>query len=220
MNRPVVTIVLADDHQLIRQGLRALLETEPDFRIVGEASDGLEAVRVVERLQPHILVVDLMMPALNGMEVTREVVQRVPNTRVVVLSIHSGEGYVLEALRNGAYGYVLKESSVEDLVKAVRAAASGRRYLGAGLTDRAVERYVEKAREAPSDPYDSLTTREREVFQLAAEGYTNAEIAARLSISPRTAETHRANLIRKLGLRSHTELVRYAVRRGILPLEN
>jgi len=215
-----VSILLADDHQVVRQGLRALLEAEPDFRVVGEAADGLEATRLVERLHPDVAVVDLIMPGLNGMEVTRQITARVPKTRVVVLSMHANEAYVLEALRNGAAAYVLKDSSATDLVHAVREVAAGRRYLSPPLSERALDTYRQRAKEATLDIYETLTTREREVLHLAAEGHTNAEIAARLGISPRTAETHRANLMHKLGLQTQTDLVRYALRRGIVPMED
>jgi len=214
-----ISILLADDHQVVRQGLRALLEAEPDFCLIGEAGDGLETVQLAERLKPDVLIVDLMMPGLNGLEVTRQVRQRSPQCRVVILSMHSNEAYVLEALRNGAAGYVLKDSSAADLVQAVREVAAGRRYLSPPLSERAIETYIQKAEATTLDPYETLTTREREVLHLAAEGRTNAEIAAQLSISPRTAETHRANLMRKLGLRTQTDLIRYALRRGVLPME-
>jgi len=214
------TIVLADDHNVVRQGLRALLETEPDFRVVGEAGDGLGAVHLVERLQPDVLVLDLMLPGLSGLEVTRLVRQGSPQTRVLILSMHADEAYVLRALKNGAAGYALKDSSVADLVQAVREVAGGRRYLSPPLSERAIERYAQRAEGVTEDSYEQLTTREREVLHLAAEGHTNAEIGALLGISPRTAETHRANLMRKLGLKSQTDLIRYALRRGILPLED
>jgi DNA-binding NarL/FixJ family response regulator len=215
----MTTIVLADDHHVVRQGLRALLEAQPDFQLVGEAGDGLEAVQLTERLKPDVLVIDLMMPSLNGLEATRQVRQRSPHTRVVILSMHANEAYVLEALRNGAAGYVLKDSSAADLVHAVREVVAGRRYLSSPLSERAIEAYIRKATDVTLDPYEMLTNREREVLYLAAEGRTNTEIADQLSISPRTAETHRANLMHKLGLRTHTDLIRYALRRGILPME-
>lgn len=214
----LTTIVLADDHPVVRRGLRDLLEAAREFEVVGEAADGLETVRLVESVKPHVLVLDLMMPGLNGLEVTRQVRQRMPQTRVVILSMHATEAYLMEALRHGADGYVLKDASVADLVQAVREVAAGRRYLSPSLTPLAIEAYVEKARSAPPSGYETLTTREREVFQLAAEGLTSAEIATRLSISSRTAETHRANLMRKLGLRTQTDLIRYAIRRGIIPI--
>ena len=215
----MTTIVLADDHQIVRQGLQVPLKAEPDLSVIGETGDGLEAVALVERLKPDVLIIDLMLPGLNGLEVTRQVNQRWPQTRVVILSMHVNEAYVLEALRNGAAAYVLKESSITDLVQAVREAAAGRHYLSPPLSEPAIEAYLQKAT-ASLDSYETLTTREREVLQLAAEGYSSSDIAARLSISPRTAEAHRANLMRKLGLRTQSDLIRYALQRGILPLEN
>jgi DNA-binding NarL/FixJ family response regulator len=214
-----VSILLADDHQVVRLGLRALLEAEPDFKIVGEASDGLEAKALVERLQPDILVLDLMMPGLNGMEVTRQARQLSPKTRVIILSMQANEAYVLEVLRNGASGYVLKQSNMAELVQAIRQVLEGRDYLSPEFTQRAIEAYKEKAEAAARDPYDTLTTREREVLQLAAEGHTNPQIAEKLFLSPRTVEMHRSNLMRKLDLANQTELVRYALWRGLLPPE-
>jgi two-component system response regulator NreC len=215
----MTTIVLADDHHIVRQGLRSLLEAEPDFSVVGETGDGLEAARLVERLQPHVLVLDLMMPGLNGLEVTRRVSQRSPQTRIVILSMHANEAHVLEALRAGAAAYVLKESTAAELVRAVREAAAGRRYLSPPLSERAIEAYMQKAQSAVLDSYETLTAREREVLHLVAEGHTNAQIADRLFISRRTVETHRANLMRKLDLRTQTDLISYALRRGLLPME-
>jgi DNA-binding NarL/FixJ family response regulator len=213
------TIVLAEDHPIVRQRLRALLEAEPDFRVIGEAGDGPQAVQLVERLRPQVLVLDRLMPGLSGLEVARQVRQRVPETRVIVLSMHANEAYVLEALRHGAAAYVLKEVSSAELVQAVRAVAAGRRYLSRSLSERALEAYARRA-EATLDLYETLTTREREVLHLAAEGCSNSDIATRLSISPRTAETHRTNLMRKLGLHTQTDLIRYAMGRGIIPPEN
>ena len=212
-------IVLADDHHVVREGLRALLEAEPDLTVAGEAADGLTTVHLVERVKPDVLIVDVMMPALNGLEVTRQVVRRSPDTHVIVLSMYSDESYVMEALKNGAAGYVLKSSTRSDLVQAIREVMAGERYLSAPLSARAVEAYVERAKGTEVGAYDTLTSREREVLQLAAEGHTNAEMAARLSISPRTAEAHRSAMMRKLGLRRQAELVRYALRRGVLPPE-
>jgi DNA-binding NarL/FixJ family response regulator len=212
----MITIVIADDHPVVRQGLRTLFEAEPGLTISAEASDGLEAVKLVDRLTPNVLVLDLMMPGLHGLEVARQVRQRSPRTRVVILSVSADEPYVLEALRHGVAAYVLKGSAVTDLVQAVREAAAGRHYLSPPLSQRAIEAYRAQAQAAPLDLYETLTTREREVLQLAAEGHTNVEIAARLSISPRTVEAHRGHMMRKLGLHTHTDLIRYALRRGII----
>jgi two-component system, NarL family, response regulator NreC len=164
-------------------------------------------------------VLDLMMPGMNGQEVARKVCKSSPGTRVVVLSMHSGEPYVMEALRNGAAGYLLKDASGADLVHAVREVMAGRRYLSPPLSERAIDAYQEKAKSAAWEKYDMLTTRERETLQLVAEGHTNNEIASRLGIGPRTAETHRTNLMRKLQLRTRTDLIKYAIERGIILLD-
>ena len=214
------TVVLADDHHIVRQGLRVLLEAEGDFSVIGEEADGLKVVELVERLRPNVLLLDVMMPGLNGLEITRQIAKRAMQTRVVILSMHASETYVLEALRHGAAGYVLKDANPTELVQAVREVRAGRRYLSRGLSERAIDAYAEKAQAAPADAYETLTTREREVLQLVAESSSASEIAARLGISPRTVETHRENLMRKLGLKSQTDLIRYALRRGILPLED
>jgi len=211
------TIVLADDHQIVRQGLRALLKSVPGLQLLGEASDGLETVRLAERQQPDVLVVDLMMPGLNGMDVARQVLKRSPHTRVVVLSMHSNEAYVVEALRAGASAYVLKEAGADDLVNAIRAAVQGRRYFSPPISEQAIKEYLSRAKETPPDPYETLTIREREVLQLTAEGLSGNAISERLFISPRTVETHRMNLMRKLGMRNQKEVIRYAVERGLLP---
>jgi two-component system, NarL family, response regulator NreC len=214
-----LSIVLADDHPVVRRGMRALLEAESGFSVVGEAGDGLETTRQVERTQPDVLVLDLMMPGLSGLDVLPIIRQRSPRTRVVVLSMHSNNAFVVTALMNGATGYVLKGSEEQNLVRAVREAVAGRRFLSPPVTERAIDAYIEQARAGAIDPHETLTTREREVLQLAAEGNTGGEIAARLHISQRTVENHRANVMRKLGLKNQSELVRYALRRGIIPLE-
>jgi len=211
--------LLADDHQVVRQGLRALLEAETDFSVVGEVGDGLDAIQQAGRLKPKVLVVDLMMPGVGGLEVIRQVSQRYPYISVIVLSMYADESYVLEALRNGAAGYVLKGASAEELVKAVREVISGRRYLSPPLSENAIEAYIRKARAEVVDLYETLTTREREVLHLSSQGLNNTEIATRLTISPRTVETHRANMMRKLSLQNQTELIRYSLKRGILPLD-
>ncbi len=212
----MITIVLADDHQIVRRGIRLLLEAEPDFSIIGEAGDGLDTIRIVEQLKPDILVLDLMMAGVNGLEVTRQISKSSPQTGVVILSMHSNESYVVEALQSGAKAYILKESTSEELVRAVREAATGRHYLSSPISERAIEAYIQKTRPTQLDRFDTLTTREREVLHLAAQGATNTEIAAQLYISRRTVEIHRASMMRKLSLKSHADLIRYALQRGIL----
>lgn len=215
----MITLVLVEDHEVVRQGLRALLAAEPDFRIVGEAGDGLSATHLVTQLRPDVLVLDLMLPGLPGMDVVRAVRQRAPETRVVILSMHTNEAYVLGALQAGAVAYVLKKSGASELLAAIRAAHGGRRYLSPPLSEAAIQLYVEKSRETP-DPYQTLTAREREVLQLMVEGLTSAEIATRLVISLRTVEMHRSRVMHKLGLDKKTDLIRYAIKRGLLPLED
>jgi DNA-binding NarL/FixJ family response regulator len=213
----MIKIVLADGHHMVRQGLRVLLEREEDFSVVGEADDGLKAISLVERLDPDVVLLDLMLPHICGLEVARQVSQRSTHTRIVILSFYAQQTYVREALRSGAAAYVLKGCTADQLVKAIRTVTAGRHFLSPPLTEQAVEAFVARARAEPADVYDTLTTREREILQLAAEGGTNAQMAERLSISARTVEKHRANAMRKLGLRNHTDLVRYALRRGLLP---
>lgn len=213
----MTTLVLAEDHRIVREGLKALLAAEKDFRLLGEAGDGLEAVELVSRCKPDVLVLDLMIPRLHGLEVIRRVRADHSATRIVVLSMHSDEPYVVEALRSGALGYVLKDCTASNLLDAIRAVASGKRYLSPALAERAINALFQDRGEPGLDPYETLTGRERLVLQLAAEGLSNPEVAAKLFISARTAETHRANLMRKLGLHSQTDLVRYAIRKNIIP---
>ena len=217
----MTTIVLADDHPIVRQGMRGLLESEPGFVVVGEAGDGREAVELVERLQPDIAILDLMMPELNGLEVARRALRLSARTRVVILSMYSDEPHVLEALRAGAMAYVLKGTSTETLIYALREAMAGRRYLSPPLSDRAVEVYLAQIGTAarPTDRYELLTAREREVLELVARGASYAEIADKLTISPRTAETHRTNLMRKLDLKTTADITLYAVQRGLIDPE-
>ena len=216
----MITIVLVDDHTIVRQGLRALLTAEPDFRVVGEADDGEAAVALVTRVRPDVLVVDLMLPGIDGLEVTRRIAQCCRDTRVVVLTMHANQAYGASALRAGAQAFVLKDSDRNELVQAVRAAARGERYLGPPFSAKGLEEYVRQTEPTPPDRYEMLTRREREVFHLAAAGASNPEIGRALFISPRTVEDHRAAVLRKLAVRNQTELVRFALQRGILPLDD
>ncbi|OPY79368.1 MAG: Oxygen regulatory protein NreC [Syntrophorhabdus sp. PtaU1.Bin153] len=213
----LITIVLADDHQIVRQGFKALLENQPEFSVIAEASDGLSAVQIVTKLKPRVLLVDVMMPGLNGLEVTRQVRKLSPDTKVIILSMHMNEPYVIDGLQNGAHGYVLKESSIGDLVKAIHEVIAGRHYLSPPLSEHAVEAYLEKTKGSSMDLYYTLTTREREVLQLIVQGKSNAEIATKLFISQRTAEMHRGNMMKKLDLHSQIDLVKYALSKGLIP---
>lgn len=213
-----ITVMLADDHLVVRRGVRAVLEAETDLTIVGEEDDGSKIIDMLERLRPDVLVLDLMLPNLGGLQVLSEMGKRQMATRVVVLSMHASEAYVTEALRLGALGYVIKDSGADDLIRAVRDAAAGRRFLCAPLSETLLDAYLERVQATSRDPYDTLTAREREVLLLAAQGHTSGEIGERLSISPRTSESHRSNLMQKLGLRSQSDLIRFALRRGIVDL--
>jgi DNA-binding NarL/FixJ family response regulator len=214
-----ISIILADDHPVVRRGVRTLLQSESGLAVVAEASDGLEAVRLIARLKPDVLILDLMMPGLSGLEVVRIVGQRSPQTRVVVLSMYRNNAFIAEALKHGASGYVLKGSAEREIVQAVREAAAGRRFLSPPVSEIAIDAYIEQAKASSFDPHETLTGREREVLQLAAEGKSSPEIGGRLHISPRTVENHRASLMRKLGLQNQSELFRHAVRHGLISVE-
>ncbi len=205
---------------MVRQALRALLESDPDVDVVGEADDGVVAVEMAERLRPDVLVADVAMPGLSGIDMAPVLASRAPGTRVVVLSMHAEVDGVARALKNGAAAYVLKDSGFAELAKAVRAAACGRRYLGAPLSERSIESYLSESAEDSDDPRGSLTARERQILSMEASGWTAARIGETLSISPRTVEAHRAKLLRKLGLRSKAHLVRWASERAARPVDD
>lgn len=211
-----ISIVVAEAHQIDREGLRALLEAEADLAVCGDTSDAQWLPDLVEQLRPRVLVLDLSMPGLGGAAAVREVIRRSPETRALILSTQTDEAYIGEAFRNGASGYLLKEASASELIQGIREVASGARYLGPPLCRKSIEDYVRKAEDA-GDAVGFLTAREREVLRLTADGLTSARIAARLGISPRTVEAHRANVLRKLGLRNHADLIRYALQRGAVP---
>jgi DNA-binding NarL/FixJ family response regulator len=214
-----VKVLLADDHPIVRQGLRNLINSEQDFMVIGEASDGLRAIELVNQLHPDVLVVDLMMPVLNGLEVIRRAKRNVPGMQIIVLSMQNADAYVVESLKLGASGYVLKDTGPAELIQAIKDVVAGQRYLSPEISERINDTYNQQSSETLVDPYSRLSNREREVLQLTAEGHTSSEIAACLFISPRTAELHRSNVMSKLNLHSQNELVRYALKRGILSLD-
>lgn len=213
----MIRIGLADDHNVVRQGLRALLEGVKDFKVVGEASDGKEMVELVLRERPDVAVIDLAMPSLNGVEATRRIVRDAPAVRVLVLSMYTGEEYVREALGAGAAGYLVKDSAADDLVEAIRVIAAGGQFLSPAIAYIAAD--SGKGGKAGASPLDRLTSREREVLQLIAEGNSNKEIAARLSLSVKTIEAHRTNLMSKLDIHDTASLTRFAIARGLVRTE-
>jgi DNA-binding NarL/FixJ family response regulator len=212
-----IRILLADDHIVMRDGLRALLERQPDMAVIAEAADGRECVRLAEEQSPDVVVMDIAMPNMNGIEATRRIISNQPRCNVVILSMHQDESYILRALKAGAKGYLLKDAARSDLLEAIRAVAQGRSFLTRKIGRMLQEDYVRQLENRGlDDTYDLLTDREREVLQLIAEGKTAKEVANDLNISPTTVETHRTHIQEKLGLHSVAELVLYAVRKGII----
>ncbi|MDQ2777033.1 MAG: response regulator transcription factor [Acidobacteriota bacterium] len=210
-------IVLADDHTMMRSGLRLLLERESDFSIVGEAGDGRQAIEIVEAQSPDVVIMDIAMPNMNGIEAARRITDAHPRTAVVILSMHSDESYVLRALNAGARGYLLKDSAEGDLISAVRAVSEGKAFFSPAISKLLVDDYVRQLRQrGVEDSYELLTSRERELLQLLAEGKTTKGAATILSLSPHTVDTHRANLMHKLNLNSLPELILYAMRKGVI----
>jgi len=212
-----IRVLLADDHKMIRAGLRLVLEQSPDVAVVGEADDGRQAVELAQELKPRVVVMDVGMPNLNGIEAALQIKQAMPDTAVVMLSMHSDEGYILRALRAGATGYILKDSAEADLAAAVRAVAEGKSFFSPKVSRILLEDYMRKLRKTGAeDSYDLLSAREREILQLVAEGKSSKEIANLLGLSVYTVETHRGNIMQKLNLRGIPELILYAVRKGIV----
>ena len=209
-------IVIAEDHTILRQGLRALLSSDPDFEVVGEAEDGRAAIRSVETLSPDLLLMDLSMPRMTGMEAITEIKKGSPATKIVVLTVHKGEEYVLSALKAGADGYVLKDAGRDELVAAVKNVLAGKRYLSLDISEKVIGGYLEGRRALKTTPWDTLTQREREILKLIAEGYKNKEIAEHLFISLKTVEKHRSNLMRKLDLHNTAALTAFAMEKGII----
>jgi two-component system response regulator NreC len=212
-----IRILLADDHTVVRDGLRALLEKQPDMAVVAEAADGRESIRLAEEQTPDVVIMDIAMPSLNGIEATRRILASNPETAVVILSMHQDESYVLRSLKAGAKGYLLKDSLRGDIIDAIRSVARGRSFLTRKVSRMLQEDYVRQLENRGlDDSYDLLTDREREILQLVAEGKSNKEIAGVLNISSTTVETHRAHILQKLGLHSVPDLILYAVRKGII----
>jgi two-component system, NarL family, response regulator NreC len=212
-----VRILLADDHTVMRAGLRALLERQPNLEVVGEGENGRQTVELAVSLRPDVVVMDVGMPVLNGIEATKTIVTQRPATAVVILSVHADESYVMRALKAGARGYLLKDSAATDLISAIQAVSQGKSFFSSKIRLILAEDYARAIKKkGVADSYELLTPREREILQLLAEGKTNKEVASSLDISVYTAETHRGNILQKLNLHSLAELVLYAVRKGII----
>ncbi|MBV9171382.1 MAG: response regulator transcription factor [Chloroflexi bacterium] len=215
----MIRVLLADDHTIVRQGVRLCLEAMGDLEVVAEAEDGQTAVQLTAQLRPDVAVVDLTMPRLNGVDAIRQIKRDTPATEVVVLSVHDSEAYVVQALRAGAAGYVLKRNAATELAAAIRAAHEGQAYLHPSIARRVIDDYLSRMRSAEdslAEPHERLTPREREVLQLAAEGHSTRAIAGLLCLSTKTVEHHRASVMTKLGLHGQTELVKYAIRAGLV----
>lgn len=214
---PSIRILLADDHAVVRDGLRALLDRQPDFEVVATASDGRECLDLAEKHSPDVVMMDVAMPKMNGIEATRRILAANPAIAVVILSMHHDESYVLQSLKAGAKGYLLKDSPREDVLEAIRSAAQGRAFLSRKVRKMLQEDYVEQLQsKGLDDSYELLTDREREILQLLAEGRANKEVASILNISPTTVETHRGHILRKLSLHGTADLILYAVRKRII----
>ncbi|HEV1993260.1 MAG TPA: response regulator transcription factor [Candidatus Acidoferrum sp.] len=217
MKGVMVTVALADDHVVVRQGLRLLLESDPEFVVVGEAADGIEALELVKSRKPKVLIADLMMPGLDGLEITRRVSRLKLDTRVVILTMYGDEVYLLDALGSGAAGFVVKESCGADLFQAIRDVVAGRRYLSPLLSEASTRRYLQKFQTALLKLSDTLTTRERKVLQLVLEGASSCDIGARLKITLRTVESDLARFVEKLGLNPRQDSIRHTVKRRVRP---
>ena len=217
MEKKKIRILLADDHNIMRRGLRLLLERQPGFEVVSEAADGRQAVERAEAAKPDIVILDIAMPNLSGIEAAQRIGALLPQAAIIILSMHSDEGYVLRALKAGAKGYLLKDSAEDDLIEAIKAVGSGKAFFSPEISKILVEDYVRDMRKRDAeDSYELLTSREREILQLLAEGKSNKDIATLLNLSLYTVETHRRNLQDKLNLHSVAELILYAVRKGII----
>jgi DNA-binding NarL/FixJ family response regulator len=217
----IIKVFLADDHALIREGLRSVLEAESDIKVVGTAENGRDTLRQVRQLEPDIVIMDISMPGLNGIEATAQLQEAGPSTRVIILSMHHTSEHIFQALKAGAYGYLLKESSGQEIVNAVRKVYSGHRYLSQRIEETVIDAYTQRNQPVPSaGPLEKLGPREREILQLVVEGKSSSRIAETLFISPKTVETYRSRLMKKLGIKDIPSLVKFAIQHGVTSLDN
>ena len=216
MNR--IRVLLADDHTILRDGIRALLDDQADIEVIGEAEDGLSTVKMVGKLKPDVVIMDIAMPLLNGLEATRQIQRDYPQVKVLILTMHENEEYIRQVLAAGALGYVLKDAAAQDLLGAIRAVHRGEAVLSPAITRLVIEDYLRWGDIRPADTSNGLTPREREILQLIAEGYTNKEIAEILSLSVKTIQSHRSNLMSKLDLHDRGELIKYAIQKKIIDI--
>jgi two-component system response regulator NreC len=213
-----IKVVLAEDHQVVRQGMVALLNVQPDIEVIGEAADGLKLLELVGELNPQVVLSDIAMPHLNGIEAIGQITKRFPNVRMIILSMHSASPYVIRALRGGAWGYLLKDDDIEDVVRAIRSVMNGARFLSRQVSEQVVDVFASESTPIAINLEKRISERERNILQLIGEGNSNAQIAEKLTLSPRSVEKHRANLMTKLSLQSQSDVVRFALQQGLIPL--
>ena len=216
----LIKVVVADDHTILRQGIKALLDNQAGIEVIGEAKDGREALTLIERLQPDVILMDIAMPGLNGLEATRRIKKKFPKIKVLVLTMYTNEEYVFQILQAGANGYLVKETAFQDLISAIRAVYRDEAFMSPSISKKVINRYTQRAQKTNDTTCDVLTTREREVLQLIAEGSSSKKIAEALFISPKTVETHRTHIMDKLNIHNRTDLVKYAIRKGIVDIDS
>ncbi|MBW1824675.1 MAG: response regulator transcription factor [Deltaproteobacteria bacterium] len=214
-----IKVVVADDHTILRQGIKALLDNQEGIEVVGEAKDGREAIKTIEELLPDVILMDIAMPGLNGLEATRRIKKKFPKVKVVVLTMHANEEYIFQILNAGADGYLVKETAFQDLISAINAVHKGEAFMSPSISKKVMTDYIQRAQGEEKVGFDTLTTREREILQLVAEGNSNKKIAEALFISPKTVETHRAHIMDKLNIHDRAGLIKYAIRKGMINLD-
>ena len=215
-----IKVLIADDHTILRQGIKALLDNQAEIEVIGEAKDGREALTLIERLLPDVVLMDIAMPGLNGLEATRRIKKKFPKIKVLVLTMYTNEEYVFQILNAGANGYLVKETAFQDLISAIRAVYRDEAFMSPSISKKVINRYMQRVRETNNTTGDILTTREREILQLIAEGSSSKKIAEALFISPKTVETHRTHIMDKLNIHNRTNLVKYAIRTGIVDIDS